>query len=223
MTARTLAGTTTSCLTVIKAIRVTKGLIKAPTMGRSMEDMIPGTEEGTVTVGMGILTKTGIMVFQRDSSVTITAMRILPEVQKVVFIPLPIGMRQTASRTEPLIVVLDIAHRRIHGRLRTINIRMVNVIMVVVGQARPPGIAVLTVLPEDLIESSILTLRTTTNELEDREHLWTTTPGKDFYSSKTLFWTAFYSHGWWLNVLVAILKTNCITWLNFSKWKHKTI
>ena len=171
MTDLTLAVTTTSCLTDIKAMRVTKGLITETTMGRSMEDIIPDTEEDTVTVDLGILIKAGIMVSQRDSSVTSTKVRILLGVQKVVLLLflLLVGIRRTTNGMEPLTVIPDIAHHHTHGLLRTSNIRRVNVIMVVVGLARPPDIAARTARAEGLIESSILILHMI-NEWEDREY-----------------------------------------------------
>ena len=206
MTDLTLTVTTTSCLTGIKAIRVTKGLTMEPTMGRSMGDIIPGTEEGTVTVDLGILIKAGIMVFQRDSWVTSTKVRILLGVQKVVLLLflLLVGIRRTTNGMEPLTVIPDIAHHHTHGLLRTGNIRMVNVIVVVVGQGPPPDIVARTGRAEGPIESSILILRTT-NEWEAREYLSKITPGRPFNCSKNILNlhrigqpTAFHSHRWQL-------------------------
>ena len=82
------------------------------------EDIIPDTKKDMATVGLGILIKTGLMIFRRDSSVTsTTTVRILLQVQEVLILLLmiPIGIRQTTNGMEPLTMNPDIAHHRIQG------------------------------------------------------------------------------------------------------------
>ena len=121
-------------VTVIKTIRVIKGLVMEVTMGRSMEviipdtgkdiipdtgkDIIPNTEEAIIPetkedmVTVGILIKTGLMIFQRDSSVTsTTTVRILLQVVHLLII----GIRGTANGMEALTMNPDIAHHRTQG------------------------------------------------------------------------------------------------------------
>ena len=163
-------------VTVIKTIRVIKGLVTEATMGRSMEVIIPdtgkdiilNTEEAIIPetkedmVTVGILIKIGLMIFHRDSSVTsTTTVRILLQVVHLLII----GIRGTANGMEALTMNPDTAHHRTQGLQLTINIRMVNVVMVAVGLVLPPaGITARAVRTEGPIESSIRMLRIATNE-----------------------------------------------------------
>ena len=135
----TLAITTSRLtVTVIKIIKVIKGLVTEVTMGRSMEDIIPDigediipdTEEDIIPnkeediipetkedmVTGGILIKTGLMIFRRDSSVTnTTTVRILLQVVRLRLLLLIVGIHRTAKEMEPLTMNPDIAHHHTQG------------------------------------------------------------------------------------------------------------